>query len=78
MIKRHLLPNLATTLGHQRHDKHSLQSTNLPFTDTIQEIKKRIEKLNNKVPINQDFKTTLTQDIDQDAFPQSESFNKKM
>ena len=63
LIKRDLLPNLATTLGHQRHDKHSLQSTKLKVID--------------KAPIHQDFNTTLTQDIDQDAFPQSEIHNKK-
>ena len=63
LITRHLLPNLATTLGHQRHDKHSLQSTKLKVID--------------KTPIHQDVNTTLTQDIDQDAFPQSDIHNKK-
>ena len=35
------------------------------------------KKLKDKAPIDQDFKTTLTQDINQDAFPQSETPNIK-
>ena len=44
----------------------------------MQEIQDRIKKLKDQAPPHQDFKTTLNQDIDQDAFPQSESFIKKM
>ena len=39
LVRKHLIPTIATTLGHQRHNKHSLQSTKLPFSQNITEIK---------------------------------------
>ena len=77
LVHRHLIPTIATTLGHQKHDKHSLQSTKLPFSPNITEGKDRITKLKAEAPPNQDIKTTLEQDISRDGYPVSDAPNNK-
>ena len=77
LVSRHLIPTTVTTLGHQKHDKHSLQSTKLLFFPNINEIKDRITKLKTEAPSNQGIKTTLEQDISQDAYPVSDAPNNK-
>ena len=76
-MRRHLIPTIATALGHQKHDKYSLQSTKLPFSPNNTEIKNRISKLKADAPPNQDIRTTLEQDISRDVYPVSDAPNNK-
>ena len=73
----HLISTIATALGHQKYDKHSLQSTKLPFSPNITEIKNRITKLKDDAPPNQDTRTTLEQGISRDVYPVSDAPNNK-
>ena len=48
LVRIHLVPNITTTFGNQRYDKHSLQSTKILFWKNLTDIKNKIKNWQKK------------------------------
>ena len=80
-MNKHLSTNIATVKGHLNQERQHLQSTkentNQVFIDDTATIAARIKKLKDNAPPSQSLTDTILQDIEQDAFPLSDTPNIK-